>query len=206
MSKSHSIDKDNTLQRESTYFNNIAGIESIEAESKLSVDFDPKQSPFINPKISKQSDKFQQHLQREHPVDLDSNYAPSCTDSIISRFPIIKVLSNYDRNTFVSDISTGITIGVQLLPKGMAYAMMAGLSKSNGVIVAMVSSLLYPLCGSTPFLCTGPDPIICLLISKVIDQLSFSEENFDIVKTECGRHCPDTLREEWVSEKAALIG
>lgn len=81
-------------------------------------------------------------------------------------FPIVTELKQYNKNKFLSDVAGGVTIGIQLLPKGMAYAMMAGLDKGIGVVVAVMGCLFYPLSGSTPHLCVGPDPIICLLISS----------------------------------------
>lgn len=148
---------------------------------------------------------------REHLFQLDADRTYG--DIVIGRFPIKKTLSNYSFSKFASDLAAGITIGIQLLPKGMAYAMMAGLSKADGVIVAMMSTLLYPICGSTPVLCVGPDPIICLLISNIIQNLEFSDSAFKQTHPDC---TADALQDvngecfshynEWLLEKRAVIG
>jgi SulP family sulfate permease len=38
-------------------------------------------------------------------------------------FPIIQWLSNYQRGHLSTDFFSGLTIGVMLIPQGMAYAM-----------------------------------------------------------------------------------
>eukprot|EP01084_Bolivina_argentea_P150417 262684_1 len=170
---SNSVDKENTLQPESKENTSYSG-----STTNTNPDFQPPlpnfaKSPFLNKQTSNSSNKFRHYLDHEHRASNPIPHRPTFTEYIISKLPIIDTFETYNTKLLLSDISAGLTIGVQLLPKGMAYAMMAGLSKSNGVIVAMMCTLLYPLCGSTPYLCTGPDPIICLLISNAIQSLYF---------------------------------
>ena len=42
-------------------------------------------------------------------------------------FPIIDSLTGYDKDWLKGDIGAGLTVGVMLIPQGMAYASIAGL-------------------------------------------------------------------------------
>ena len=41
--------------------------------------------------------------------------------------PILEAVKFYSKSTFRADIIAGITVGVMLIPQGMAYAVLAGL-------------------------------------------------------------------------------
>ncbi|TFG74371.1 MAG: hypothetical protein E4H26_08110, partial [Flavobacteriales bacterium] len=42
-------------------------------------------------------------------------------------FPFLEWLPNYKKSDFPKDVVAGFTVGVILVPQGMAYAMIAGL-------------------------------------------------------------------------------
>jgi hypothetical protein len=50
--------------------------------------------------------------------------------------PSVEWIKNYDKKWLSGDISAGLTVGVMLIPQGMAYSMLAGLP-----------SYLWSLCG-----------------------------------------------------------
>ena len=53
--------------------------------------------------------------------------------SIAARLvPIWQWLPGYDRSWLRGDLSAGLTVGVMLIPQGMAYAMLAGLPPATG--------------------------------------------------------------------------
>lgn len=43
------------------------------------------------------------------------------------RIPILAWLSKYDSEKFLSDLIAGITVGLTVMPQGLAYATLAGL-------------------------------------------------------------------------------
>ena len=47
--------------------------------------------------------------------------------TLYMRFPILKWLPKYTAHDFVSDLVAGITVGVTVIPQGLAYATVAGL-------------------------------------------------------------------------------
>jgi len=79
-------------------------------------------------------------------------------------FPFLDWMSNYKRADLAGDVSAGITVGVMLIPQGMAYAMLAGLPPIYGLYAATIPLFIYALLGKTPQLAIGPVAVISLLV------------------------------------------
>ncbi len=78
-------------------------------------------------------------------------------------FPIIDALKGYGKEEFKGDISAGLTVGVMLIPQGMAYAMLAGLPPIHGMYAATIPLIIYAFFGSSRQLAVGPVAMISLL-------------------------------------------
>lgn len=70
--------------------------------------------------------------------------------------PAAEWLRTYNRNTLRKDILAGITVGVILVPQGMAYAILAGLPPVYGLYASVIPALVYPLFSSSRHLAIGP--------------------------------------------------
>ena len=80
-------------------------------------------------------------------------------------FPNLTVLLNYPKAYFGGDLSAGLTVGVMLIPQGMAYAMIAGLPPVYGLYAAFVPQIVYALLGSSRQLAVGPVAMDSLLVA-----------------------------------------
>ena len=86
--------------------------------------------------------------------------------------PIFDWLPRYKKKDLSGDMSAGITVGVMLIPQGMAYAMLAGLPPIYGLYAATIPLIIYGLMGKTPQLAVGPVAIISLLVSRGVGSVS----------------------------------
>lgn len=89
-------------------------------------------------------------------------------------FPILDWFSNYNKSYFIGDLSAGFTVGIMLIPQGMAYAMIAGLPPVFGLYAALMPQIIYAFMGTSRQLAVGPVAMDSLLVAAGLGALSLS--------------------------------
>lgn len=84
-------------------------------------------------------------------------------NSLKRYLPILNWLPNYNRDMLRGDLAAGLTVGVMLIPQGMAYAMLAGLPPIYGLYASIVPLIIYALLGTSRQLAVGPVAMVSLL-------------------------------------------
>lgn len=84
--------------------------------------------------------------------------------------PILEWLPNYQRSWFQGDLLAGITVGVMLIPQGMAYGLLAGLPPVYGLYASIVPLFIYAIFGTSRQLSVGPVALVSLLVIAGISQ------------------------------------
>ncbi len=89
--------------------------------------------------------------------------------TLLQRFlPLLAQLSDYGREKLRGDLSAGLTVGVMLIPQGMAYALIAGLSPIYGLYASLVPLVVYALFGTSRQLAVGPVAMVSLLVAAAV--------------------------------------
>lgn len=78
----------------------------------------------------------------------------------------------YEKSFLRGDISAGFTIGVMLIPQGMAYALLAGMPPIYGLYASVIPALCYAYFGSSRRLAVGPAAMTCILVASAISGLA----------------------------------
>jgi sulfate permease, SulP family len=86
--------------------------------------------------------------------------------------PSLTWLRNYRKKDIKGDLSAGLTVGVMLIPQGMAYAMIAGLPPIYGLYASTVPLILYALFGTSRQLAVGPVAMVSLLTAAGVGALA----------------------------------
>src|SRR6056297_1300093 len=87
-------------------------------------------------------------------------------------FPFTDWLFNYRREYLSGDLSAGLTVGVMLIPQGMAYAMLAGMPPIYGLYAATIPLIIYGFMGTSRQLAVGPVALVALLISSGVGEMA----------------------------------
>ena len=87
-------------------------------------------------------------------------------------FPILEWLPAYRTSMLPGDLAAGLTVGVILIPQGMAYALIAGLPPVYGLYAAIVPQLIYALMGTSRQLAVGPVAMDSLLVASGISVMA----------------------------------
>ncbi len=92
-------------------------------------------------------------------------------------FPFTDWLLNYKKQNLQGDISAGLTVGVMLIPQGMAYAMLAGLPPIYGLYASITPLIIYALFGTSRQLAVGPAAMVALLIAAGVGEIAPTGSN-----------------------------
>lgn len=79
--------------------------------------------------------------------------------------PIAEWLPGYGSGELEADLRAGVTVGVMLIPQGMAYAVLAGVPPIYGLYASLVPLLVYPLLGSSHHLAVGVNAHMMVVVA-----------------------------------------
>lgn len=88
--------------------------------------------------------------------------------------PIFQWLPNYKKSYLTGDVIAGLTVGIMLIPQGMAYAMIAGLPPVFGLYASLIPQIIYAIMGTSRQLAVGPVAMDSLLVASGLGALSLS--------------------------------
>ena len=75
---------------------------------------------------------------------------PSATaEYLAEKLPVVQWLPHYDYHWIVHDVLAGITVGVMLIPQGLAYAKIATIPIEHGLYASWFPSALYFFLGTS---------------------------------------------------------
>ena len=86
--------------------------------------------------------------------------------------PGLALLRHYRGDALRSDIVAGVVLAALLVPQGMAYAELAGVSPVTGVYATLVPLVVYFLLGPSRILVLGPDSAVSPLVAAAIIPLA----------------------------------
>lgn len=93
-------------------------------------------------------------------------------------FPAVSWIKNYKSGNFYFDLLSSVNLSVSMLPKAMAYSLVAGLPPIYGLYASFVAPLIAILFGSNRILFTGPVGVMTVLVFTSLQPLAepFSQE------------------------------
>ena len=86
--------------------------------------------------------------------------------------PALQWLPKYGNAQLKGDLSAGLTVGVMLIPQGMAYAMIAGLPPIYGLYASTIPLIIYAILGTSRQLAVGPVAMVSLLTAAGIGAIA----------------------------------
>ena len=88
--------------------------------------------------------------------------------------PILEWLPNYKSARLRGDFIAGITVGIILIPQGIAYALIAGLPPIYGLYTALVPQIMYAIFGSSRQVAIGPVALDSLFVASGVSMLALA--------------------------------
>lgn len=80
--------------------------------------------------------------------------------------PITRWLPNYSCGSLLRDIIAGLTVGLMVVPQGLAYATIADLPPQYGLYSAYIGCFVYCVFGGSKDVTLGPTAIMSLMVNR----------------------------------------
>lgn len=93
-----------------------------------------------------------------------------------NHIPLINTISNYSAQTFGRDSLSGLTLGLILIPQGIAYAIIAGLPPIFGLYSALIPPVIYAFLGTSRRMSIGAAAMDSLIIGAGLASLNYVTE------------------------------
>lgn len=97
--------------------------------------------------------------------------------------PLLEDLRNYDKDRLKGDLTAGMTVGVMLIPQGMAIAVIAGLPPLFGLYAATLPLIVYAFLGTSRQMAVGPVALVAFLVFSGVSLVAVPESPEYIGKT-----------------------
>jgi SulP family sulfate permease len=82
--------------------------------------------------------------------------------------PILGWGRRYTREDLSGDLTAGIITAILLVPQGMAFGLLAGLSPQAGLYASMLPPLAYALLGTSRALAVGPVSVAAIMVAQAL--------------------------------------
>ncbi len=91
----------------------------------------------------------------------------------IKRFvPLLRQMEGYGKGDLQGDLAAGLTVGVMLIPQGMAYALIAGLPPIYGLYASLVPLIVFAFFSTSRQLSVAPVAMVSLLTAAGVAPLA----------------------------------
>ncbi len=84
--------------------------------------------------------------------------------SAVWPLPMVRTMEGYSSRDLRKDIVAGLTVGVIVVPQGLAYALLVNLPPVYGLYASLVPTIIYALFGSSRLMVVGPVAMSSLLV------------------------------------------
>ncbi|HET8864316.1 MAG TPA: solute carrier family 26 protein [Gracilimonas sp.] len=111
-------------------------------------------------------------MKRPYMDNYENKQTMKSKSSITKFIPILDWVRSYSGEDAKGDLNAGITVGIMLIPQGMAYAMLAGLPPIYGLYASIVPLILYAIFGTSRQLAVGPVAMVSLLVLAGVGEVA----------------------------------
>ncbi|XP_047738704.1 sodium-independent sulfate anion transporter [Hyalella azteca] len=99
----------------------------------------------------------------------------SCKPFVKKRVPILQWAPKYNVECLQGDVLAGFTVGLTVIPQGIAYAVVSGVEPTYGLYSSFIGCFVYMLFGSCKDVTIGPTAIMSIMTHEYLKALDCGE-------------------------------
>jgi len=83
---------------------------------------------------------------------------------------LLVTLKKYNKQLFISDISSGVIVGIVALPLAIAFGIASGVSPTNGIITAVIAGFIISALGGSKVQIGGPTGAFVIIVYGIVQK------------------------------------
>ena len=87
---------------------------------------------------------------------------------------ICTTLREYDRKSFLNDVSAGVIVGIVALPLSIAFAIASGVTPERGLFTAIIAGAITSLLGGSRVQIGGPTGAFVVIVYAIVQKYGYS--------------------------------
>jgi SulP family sulfate permease len=87
---------------------------------------------------------------------------------------ILTTLREYDKKTFLNDISAGVIVGIVALPLSIAFAIASGVTPERGLFTAIIAGLIISFLGGSRVQIGGPTGAFVVIVYGIVERYEYA--------------------------------
>src|SRR3970040_3150127 len=82
---------------------------------------------------------------------------------------LLSSIKEYNKNLFISDLTSGLIVGIVALPLAIAFAIASGVSPEKGIITAIIAGFIISALGGSKVQIGGPTGAFVVIVYLIVE-------------------------------------
>ena len=82
---------------------------------------------------------------------------------------LLSSIKEYNKNLFISDVTSGLIVGIVALPLAIAFAIASGVSPEKGIITAIIAGFIISALGGSKVQIGGPTGAFVVIVYSIVE-------------------------------------
>jgi SulP family sulfate permease len=82
---------------------------------------------------------------------------------------LLSSIKEYNKNLFISDLTSGLIVGIVALPLAIAFAIASGVSPEKGIITAIIAGFIISALGGSKVQIGGPTGAFVVIVYSIVE-------------------------------------
>ncbi|KYQ91218.1 Sulfate transporter [Tieghemostelium lacteum] len=136
-------------------------------------------SRYLSPRLHSEEEEIEEFITKEE-LKNPKEAIKAVRTRLPLYLPIVNWIRSYTKQDLIGDLLSSVTVAIMLVPQGLAYAILAGLSPIYGLYSGWLPLVIYSFMGSCKQLAIGPEALLSVLLGSILADFPETENLAEI--------------------------